>query len=174
MSMPTLIAPPPPVPIAAPAPAKPHDDTISTRVWLDEYLFLQSVYASADNGSPKFRLPDLISACVSVVFAEADPATRIFSYLHTELVLRDPNSARRQEAMWRPQYQLLLALQRSPANCHPHPQFKLDHFTTACIALVRAAGERAIRDILEQARCNTAQRAASSATWTITNRSRTS
>lgn len=134
------------------------EDTIGTRVWIDEYDFLHSLYDCADNCSPKFRFPDLISACVSLVFQESKPAELIFSYLHTEMVLRDPGSTRRQAEMWKPQYNLLLALQRSPANCHPNPQFKLDQFTTACIALVVSSGE-AKRRIFEQARKNTAERA---------------
>ena len=39
--------------------------------------------------------------------------------------------------MWRPQYELLLAVQRSPANRHPNPKFQLDQLTTACVALCR-------------------------------------
>jgi hypothetical protein len=121
MSMPMTMTLPTHSPMASPVAAKRNDDTIGTRIWLDEYAFLQALYASADNGSPTFRMPDLISACVSLVFAEPEPAKHIFTYLHTELVLRDPDSARRQADMWQPQYQLLLALQRSPANGHPHP-----------------------------------------------------
>lgn len=153
MPLPTLPA------IAYPLAAKRNDETIGTRVWIDEYSFLLSLYYSSANGSPKFRLPDLISACVSLVFLESDPAQRIFIYLHTELILRDPDSARRQEEIWTPQYKLLLGLQRSPANRHPNPQFKLDHFTTACIALVRV-GQAPHSRIFEQARRNTADRAA--------------
>lgn len=133
------------------------EDTIGTRIWLEEYTFLQSLYHGPDNCSPKFRLPDLISACVSLVFLEPSPAEIIFTYLHAEFVLRNPDTERRQEDMWKPQYNLLLALQRSPANGHPNPQFKLDQFTTACIALVIARGD-AKRLIFEQARKNTAER----------------
>jgi hypothetical protein len=156
---PSLLVPPvqslPPV-----APAVPRrGETIATRVWQEEYASLQTIYASVDNVSPTFRLPDLISACVSLVFQEPSPAALIFHFLHTRLVLRDPDSPRRQEEMWMPQYLMLLDLQRSRANYHPHPQFKLDHFTTACIALVLATSDATHR-ILEQARRNTAQRAA--------------
>lgn len=134
------------------------EETIGTRVWIAEYDFLHSLYDCADNCSPKFRFPDLISACVSLVFQEKKPADLLFTYLHTEMVLRDPGSTRRQAEMWKSQYNLLLALQRSPANCHPNPQFKLDQFTTACIALV-VAGKEAKRRIFEQARKNTVERA---------------
>lgn len=135
-----------------------HEETIATRVWIDEYVFLQTLYHCTENCSPKFRLPDLISACVSLIFLESDPAANIFSYLNTKLVLRNPDSERRQEKLWAPQYKLLLALQKSAANAHPNPQFKLDQFTTACIALVMPDAD-AKRRIFEQARKNTAARA---------------
>lgn len=144
--------------MTAPLNASQKEDTIETRVWLEEYMYLQSLYSSAQNCSPKFRLPDLISACVSVVFREKNPEEQIFTFLHTEIVMRDPDSPRRQEAMWRPQYHLLLQLQKSPANGHPNPQFKLDHFTTTCVALA-ADKDDAKRRIFEQARRNTLERA---------------
>ena len=159
MSMQAMMDAPLAPSMANPVAAKRNEETIGTRVWIEEYSFLQSLYRSADNCSPTFRLPDLISACVARVFLGPEPTKRIFNYLHTEMVLRDPDSARRQEELWKPQYELLLGLQRSPANCHPHPQFKLDHFTTACIALVRTEQD-VIHRIFAQARRNTAERAA--------------
>lgn len=158
MTMTTRLTSPHPEQVPRAACATQHDTTIGTRVWLEEYVVLQALHDSAANCSPKFRLPDLISACVSRVFSDPEPAARIFTYLHTELVLRDPDHPRRQEAMWLPQYYLLLALQRSPANAHPHPHFQLDHFTTACVAL-SLSGLDAGRRILDQARKNTAERA---------------
>ncbi len=93
--------------------------------------------AASDNVSPTFRFPDLISACVSLVFVQDDAPARIFDFLGTQLVLRPPLTPRRRESMWRPQYDLLLAVQRSPANRHPNPKFQLDQLTTACVALCR-------------------------------------
>ena len=144
--------------LARPVEAKRHEDTIDTYVWTDEYDFLRSLYDSADNTSPKFRFPDLISACVSLVFRDDNAAELIFDYLRSELVLRNPDTTRRREAMWKAQYNLLLGLQRSRGNKHPYPQFQLDQFTTACVALVRLAGD-AQRRIFDQARKNTAERA---------------
>ena len=141
-----------------PAEAKRQEDTIDTYVWTDEYDFLRSLYDSVDNTSPKFRFPDLISACVSLVFHDDNAAALIFDYLRSELVLRNPNTTRRREAMWKAQYGLLLELQRSRANKHPYPQFQLDQFTTTCVALVTLAGD-AQRRIFDQARKNTAKRA---------------
>ena len=144
--------------LARPVEAKRHEDTIDTYVWTDEYDFLRSLYDSADNTSPKFRFPDLISACVSLVFRDDNAGELIFDYLRSELVLRNPDTTRRREAMWKAQYNLLLGLQRSRGNKHPYPQFQLDQFTTACVALVRFAGD-AQRRIFDQARKNTAERA---------------
>lgn len=134
------------------------EDTVDTYIWADEYDFLRSLYESAENTSPKFRFPDLISACVSLVFRDHNAPELIFGYLRSELVLRTPATSRRREAMWKAQYNLLLALQRSRANKHPYPQFQLDQFTTACVALVRLAGD-AQRLVFDQARRNTAERA---------------
>ncbi|MDZ7855306.1 hypothetical protein [Sphaerotilus sp.] len=133
-------------------------DTIETRLWLQEHDWLYDLLKSDRNVAPSFRFPDLISACVSVVFASDDASPRIFAFLGTELVFRPSTTARRRESMWRSQYELLLALQRSPANRHPNPKFQLDQLTTACVALSRhadASGDA----VLRQARMNMAQRA---------------
>ena len=92
-------------------------ETIETRLWLEEHDWLFAVLTSEQNVSPTFRFPDLISACVSIVFTYADAAARIFGFLGSELVLRHPQSPRRRESMWKDQYHLLLDLQRSP--CEP-------------------------------------------------------
>lgn len=135
-------------------------DTVTTRVWIEEFRALETLYSDSANCSPKLRYPDLISGCVSLVFDGLDPVNRIFTFLHTKLVLRDQETARRQEDMWRPQYQLLLALQKSELNRHPHPQFKLDHFTTACVALALEE-PRASNKVFDYARRNIARRAKS-------------
>jgi hypothetical protein len=136
-----------------------HPDTIETRLWLEEHEWLYGLLRSEDNVSPTFRFPDLISACVSLVFLHNDAATRIFDFLGTQLVLRSPLMPRRRESMWRQQYDLLLAVQRSPANRHPNPKFQLDQLTTACVALCRQFGD-ADTLVLRQARLNMADRAA--------------
>jgi hypothetical protein len=136
------------------------NETVTTRVWIDEFQALEVLYNDASNCSPKLRYPDLISACVSLVFDGHEPVNRIFTFLHTKLVLRDQDTARRQADIWRPQYLLLLALQKSELNRHPHPQFKLDHFTTACVALALEE-QRAANKVFAYARRNIAQRAAS-------------
>jgi len=136
-----------------------HPETIETRLWLEEHDWLFTVLRSEGNVSPTFRFPDLISACVSLVFLHDDAPARIFDFLGTQLVLRPPLTPRRRESMWRPQYELLLAVQRSPANRHPNPKFQLDQLTTACVALCRQH-EGADTLVLRQARLNMADRAA--------------
>lgn len=136
-----------------------HPDTVETRLFLDEHEWLYGLLRSDDNTSPTFRFPDLISACVSLVFEADDAPGRIFGFLGTQLVLRAPKTPRRRESMWRPQYELLQAVQRSPANRHPNPKFQLDQLTTACVALCRQH-EGADTLVLRQARLNMADRAA--------------
>lgn len=133
------------------------DDTIETRLWFEEHDWLYALLKSEQNVAPTFRLPDLISACVSLVFADENAVTRIFEFLGTELVLRVPHHPRRRESMWMEQYELLLAVQQSPANMHPHPRFQLDQFTTACVALSRQADPSGAK-VLRQARINMAER----------------
>ena len=133
------------------------DDVIETRLWLEEHNWLYGLLHRKDNVSPTFRLPDLISASVSLVFTHQNAPCRIFRFLGTELVLRSPETPRRRESMWWHQYQLLLDLQRSPANRHPNPKFQLDQLTTACVALCRAE-DGSGADILRQARRNMAER----------------
>ncbi|MBX7136259.1 MAG: hypothetical protein K1X67_26610 [Fimbriimonadaceae bacterium] len=130
---------------------------IETRLWLEEHDWLYRLLSSEHNVSPTFRFPDLISACVSLVFENHDAPARIFQFLGTELVLRSPQTPRRRESMWRQQYQLLLELQRSPANRHPNPKFQLDQLTTACVALCRTTDPSGTA-ILQQARHNMAER----------------
>jgi hypothetical protein len=132
-------------------------ETVETRLWLEEYAWLHDVLKSNQNVGPVFRFPDLISGCVSLVFSKADAARQIFGFMGAELVARPPNTVRRRESMWRQQYELLLELQRSPANRHPNPKFQLDHLTTACVALSRLTdGSGAL--VLQQARLNMANR----------------
>lgn len=142
----------PPSKVSAP------QDVIETRLWLDEHDWLYSLLHSEDNVSPTFRFPDLISACVSLVFTHQDASTRIFQFLWSELVLRPPQTPRRRESMWREQFQLLLDLQLSPANRHPNPKFQLDQLTTTCVALCKT-WDASGAIILRQARRNMAARA---------------
>lgn len=52
-------------------------DTIETRLWLEEHEWLVALLKSEQNVLPTFRCSDLISACVSLVFANDDASARI-------------------------------------------------------------------------------------------------
>jgi hypothetical protein len=108
---------------------------VETRLWVEEHNWLYALLHSSDNIAPTFRIPDLLSACVTLIFNGDDAAERIFDFLGTELVMRSPTTLRRRESIWRPQFELLHGLQCSPANKHPNPKFQLDQLTTACVAL---------------------------------------
>lgn len=41
-------------------------ETIETRLWLEEHAWLVALLKSEHNVSPTFRCPDLISACVAL------------------------------------------------------------------------------------------------------------
>ena len=133
------------------------EGTIDTRLWIEEHDWLYALLKSEKNISPTFRFPDLISACVSIVFATPDAYQRVFDFLGADLVLRHPNNPRRHVSIWMAQYDLLLKLQHSPANRHPHPNFQLDQLTTACVALSRQ-NDASGADVLRQARINMAGR----------------
>lgn len=135
------------------------NDTIETRLWREEHGWLYALLKSEHNVSPTFRCPDLVSACVSLIFACDNASPRIFEFLGTELILRPPQTPRRREFMWMPQYELLLAVQRSPANRHPNPKFQLDQLTTACVALSQRIDPSGAQ-VLWQARINMVSRMA--------------
>lgn len=142
--------------------AVPPPATIETRLWAEEHQWLHGLFKSSANVAPTFRFPDLISACVTLVFEAPGGSLQLFTYMRTRLALRDQRAGGlRKEDMWRQQYQLLLNAQRSPDNQHPNPNFQLDQFTTACVALARARDE-AGTPVLHQARLNLAERTACS------------
>lgn len=132
-------------------------DVIATYLWVDEHDWLKAIHRSPANNSPQFRVPDLLGACISIVFGDDDPSGRVFRYLGGHLILRDPQTPRRQERMWREHFALLQGLQRSPANRYPHPSFALDQLTTACVAIV-ISDKVEPATIFDQARRNTAMR----------------
>lgn len=141
---------------AGPAPAEP-GEVVETRLWMEEHNWLYALLHSSDNTAPTFRIPDLLSACVAIVFCRDDAAERIFGFLGTALVMRPPTTPRRRESLWRPQYELLHELQCSPANRHPNPKFQLDQLTTACVALCQQADPSGAA-VLRQARLNMVER----------------
>lgn len=136
-----------------------HEEIVVTLLYPEEYDFLRGIYSSSDNQSPKFHLPDLIGACISLVFNNANATQTIFEYLRSQLPLRnrDGKSKYRQADIWRCHYELLRALQTSSDNHYPNPKFHLGDFTTACVALVMKENLSSIA-ILDEARNNVANR----------------
>ena len=65
-------------------------DVLETYLWVEEHDWLKSLHRSPENNSPQFRVPDLLGACISIVFGDPDPSGRVFRYLGRELILRDP------------------------------------------------------------------------------------
>lgn len=143
-------------PHAAPCPAEAHD-VVETRLWIEEHEWLYALLRRSDNVAPMFRIPDLLSACVAIIFARPDASERIFGFMGTELVLRSPTTVRRRESLWLPQFERLHDLQCSPLNRHPHPKFQLDQLTTACVALCQQEDASGTA-VLRQARRNMVER----------------
>ena len=116
-------------------PAQP--GTIETRLWLEEHEWLYDLLRSEHNVSPTFRFPDLISACVSLVFLHDDaPSAHLRLPRHAARAAPTADAAPPRIDV-AAAIQLLLEVQRSPANRHPNPKFQLDQLTTACVALCR-------------------------------------
>ena len=132
-------------------------DVVETRLWLEEHNWLYALLCNESNVAPKFRIPDLLSACVALVFGSDDAAQRIFGFLGTALVMRSPTTPRRRESLWRVQFELLHELQCSAANRHPNPKFQLDQLTTACVALCQEE-DTSGAIVLGQARRNMVER----------------
>jgi hypothetical protein len=132
---------------------------VETRLYLEEFAFLRNVYGACENDAPKFAFPDLISACVSLVFAQGEATERLVQFVRTNINQRNrgTRASSRSEGMWHEQFELLRSIQMSPANRYPNPKFSLGDFTSACVALVMAEPD-AERRILEQARVNFARR----------------
>lgn len=148
-----------PLPPAAAPSTHDFGDTAETLLWLTEHEWLYELLRSERNVAPRFRMPDLISACVSQLFAKGDASHRLFGFLGSELILREPATMRRREVMWLPQYVQLQALQLSAANRYPNPQFQLDQLTTGCVALARMEDPMGACT-LRHARINIARRSA--------------
>lgn len=136
---------------------------VSAYVIVEEHEWLVSLLRDSANASPQFRMPDLIGACLSLVFEAQDPSSKIFEVLRSDLVLRG-TSQRRQEQIWRADFERLQEIQRSAHNQYPHPNFSLDLILSACIAITRKS-ETAPGQLFQLARTNTAQRARSASDW---------
>lgn len=120
------------VPLEAPA-------TVQTRVWEHEHARLYELYRAPQNTFPKFRFPDLLSACVSLVFGSAEGQSRLIEFLTMELLQRDPGATRRSCDIWSAQFHQLMAARGASWNRIPNPMFELDHIATGCVAVAMQA-----------------------------------
>jgi hypothetical protein len=109
--------------------------TVQTRVWELEHARLYALYRAPQNTFPKFRFPDLLSACVSLVFGNAEGQSRLVEFLTMELLQRDPGAARRSCDIWSAQFHQLMAARGASWNRFPNPMFDLDHIATAGVAV---------------------------------------
>lgn len=132
--------------------------TVQTGVWIDEHDWLHRIFKSAENRSPKFRLPDLLSACVSLAIGCKQEQRRLVEYLETRLTLRDPGTERRSCDIWCTQFEQLMQAHRAAWNRFPNPMFEIDHITTACVAIAMQRPDGPAQ-VLQQARQNLLERA---------------
>jgi hypothetical protein len=109
--------------------------TVETHVWLQEHNWLHALFNSPLNTFPKFRFPDLLAACISVVCLNSESHIKLVEFMVTDLTARDPASRRRSCQVWALQFEQLMALHRGPLNRYPNPRFDLDHMATGCVAL---------------------------------------
>lgn len=128
-------------------------EAVDTFVWREEHDWLLTLQRDPGNGSPQFKIPDLIGACIALALHAPDGVADLFQVLRTDMVSRAPAARRRQEKIWQSDFMYLQALQRSPDNKYPHPSFSQDQMVTACVAIVR---DRQLppHAIFDQARAN--------------------
>lgn len=131
--------------------------TVQTRVWLQEHEWLHEIFRSSRNTAPRFRLSDLLSACISIALASREAERQLVAYLDEQLTLRDPRTQRRTCNVFKVQFDQLLNAHRASWNREPHPMFDLDHVATACVAVVHLQDD-AINKVLAQARVNFIER----------------
>ena len=135
-----------------------HAPTIRTSVWSEEHDWLHRLYKSPGNTSPKFRIPDLLSACVAMTLSSTDNQHLLVAYLTTRHALRDPKCPGRSCDIFQAQFEQVLEAHRAAWNRFPNPMFEIEHILTGCVAVAMATdngGER----VLRQARDNLIARA---------------
>ena len=132
--------------------------TVQTGVWIEEHDWLHRIFKSPENRSPKFRFPDLLSACVSLAVDSEDGQQRLVEYLETRLTQRDPKTERRSCDIWNAQFEQLMGAHRAAWNRFPNPMFEIDHITTGCVAITMSLPD-AQASVLRQARLNLLARA---------------
>jgi hypothetical protein len=126
-------------------------ELVASRVWIQEHEWLHAVFKNKQNQSPKFRYPDLLSACIALTLNDPHNVGRLRAFLRAELSQRDPRSLRRTCHVWKPQFDALLAEHRAAWNDYPNPKFELDAIATGCVAVSRASAS-AVEQIVQKAR----------------------
>lgn len=131
-----------------------------TTVWPQEFEWLHALMRSPLNTSPKFRIPDLLGACISLALSCSECQARVATFLRGELLLRARPAQYRTCSLWPSQWDELFAARGAPWNRYPHPMFELEHIASACVAIAarHPFGELAV---LEAAKKNVAGRTGS-------------
>lgn len=109
--------------------------TVRTSVWIDEHNWLHELYKSPSNTSPKFRFPDLLSACVALTLSDLDNSNRLVKHLRTRHALRDPKCPGRSCDIFPVQFGQVLEAHRAAWNRFPNPMFEIEHILTGCVAI---------------------------------------
>lgn len=130
-----------------------HRSTVQTRVWLDEHDWLHQIFKSPGNTSPRFRLPDLLSACVSLALADASARQQLVEAIVTLHARHNSKCKRRSCDIFPAQFAQVKRAHGAPWNRFPNPMFDLDSITTGCVALAMAWPDGEAR-VLAQARAN--------------------
>ena len=128
-------------------------DNFTTQVALPEHDWIHGVMMLPINTAPRYRMPDLLSACVSLVLNEPERQQRLVTFMATEFVRRNRAIPLRSCELWPLQAEQLKAAQRAPWNRFPNPMFGIEHVMTGCVAVVRLLPE-AQNFVLGQARDN--------------------
>lgn len=134
-----------------------HSSIVHTGVWLPEYEWLHALFRNRDNASPKFRLPDLLSACVSLALANTDTQQQLVELVVTQEPGRGKR-ARRSCDIFAKQFAQVMEAYRAPWNRFPNPRFEINHVTSGCVTVVMAWPDGAAQ-VLAQARVNFLERA---------------
>ena len=127
--------------------------TVRTSVWIEEHDWLHRLYKSSNNTSPKFRIPDLLSACVALALLHPENQRLVVEYLTTRHALRDPRCPGRSCEIFPAQFEQVLDAHRAAWNRFPNPMFEIEHILTGCVAVAMSmsnGGEL----VLRQARDN--------------------
>jgi hypothetical protein len=127
------------------------EPTRETGVCSEEHDWLVSLYRCSANEHPKFRVADLLGACISLVSCSLDRQTKLLHYLCTEYVRRPTRGTTRRCEIWPAEFDLLVELHRARWNVSPNPRWDYDQLATGCVA-VAAREDHSQSAVLAEAR----------------------